>query len=68
MSMKPDSAAIPVGMLAAFLIGVYVGIFTSEANAVYGCIKDGATTISGALWKKETRLSCASAKAEEQRG
>jgi hypothetical protein len=56
--MSQQMKAMQFSMLAAFLIGIYVGIFTGEATVIYQCEQNGTTTISGAFWKGEIKYAC----------
>lgn len=42
----------------AFLIGLYVGLFFSEASTMFMCYRDSAFTVSGTFWKGDIRFEC----------
>jgi hypothetical protein len=63
--MDSEKLAFSIGLTAAFLIGVYCGVFGGEASVIYQCEKDSVVTIKGAFWKTETKYSCTKPITEE---
>jgi hypothetical protein len=44
--------------MIAIIVGIYVGMFISEADTIYQCKKNQSITISGHIWKGEIKFAC----------
>ena len=52
-------------LLAAVALGIYLGMFIGEANAMFQCEKDRTLTITGLFWESGIRYVCSRALAQE---